>query len=179
VVQHAFFDDFDSEELVAYAKHSLERDDLVGAMALLKRAASRSDAPQATAALIGRTQARAGLLERAQRSFEAFLAAQPDAIHERFELGMVLQQRGDKLGAIRNWDAALAASPTYPPAAYFRALAALDAGDREMAKRLLGALTASTPADNLYAKRAAELSAQLESRPTADATATAAAARRN
>ncbi len=63
----------------------------------------------------GSGEARAGRLEEAERTFREALAIHPWAPDARFNLGLLLRQRGRRAEAARALGAALELDPTYGP----------------------------------------------------------------
>ena len=71
--------------------------------------------------LLGRIYASINLLPRAKDYFTMFLNKSPNALAERFHLGLVQKDMGDIDSAMTTWDLVLQQQPHYPPALYNKA----------------------------------------------------------
>lgn len=156
------FDLLDGEELVALARLELENNQVAAALVKLKYAKTRQSIPVDVHALLGKAFARLGLFKKAQQEFSIYIERQPDALQERFELGVALRDGGDTAAAITTWSRVLEASPNYPPALFFRSLLLLDENRRDEGVFGLRQLIDTTNPENLYVKRAHDVLNALE-----------------
>lgn len=150
-------DAFETDELVALARLDIERNQLDEALWKLKQAQADAAAPAEVFAMLARLYAQLGLWDRAKPLFERYLAAEPNAVNETFQLGMVHFDSGQADEATRIWDKLLLTQPTHPPALFYRALAKQQLGQPAEARHSLDVLLKSAPPDNLYFNRAKEL----------------------
>jgi tetratricopeptide (TPR) repeat protein len=157
--------ELDAEELLALAKHELQRGELEDALGKLKRLVSRKQPPDDAHAVIARAYAQLGLMDRAQGAFKKYLEQHPDSAHETFELGVTYFDQGKNDKAMEYWQRVLKLQPTHPPALFFSAAAMSRTGQTADARRQLDVLFKSAPADNLYAERGRDLLKALESEP--------------
>src|SRR5438045_9340711 len=98
---------FDSDELLALARISLERNDVEGALLKLKKIMA-SASPSAEAGGLGaRVYAQLGLYDRAGKLYERYLQANPKAFLEQFQLGMTRFDAGKPDEAVKIWDEVL------------------------------------------------------------------------
>lgn len=157
---------FETDELVALARLDIERNQLDEALWKLKQAQTDAAAPPEAAAMLARLYAQLGLWDRAKPLFERYLAAQPNAINETFQLGMVHFDSGQTEEAIKIWEKLLQTQPIHPPALFYRALAKHQTGQSAEARHSLDVLLKSAPPDNLYFGRARELLQVIDTQPT-------------
>jgi tetratricopeptide (TPR) repeat protein len=164
---HGTVDDqqaFTLEELLALARADLEAARLEPALRKAKML-SAGPAPSVDAFVIAaRAYARLGLRVQAQDYFQKYLASRPDALHESFELGVLLFEGGELENARQRWQALLERAPTYAPTLFYSGLLAAHEGRLQDARRHLDVLFGSASADNLYVARGRDLLAQLDSR---------------
>lgn len=153
---------FDAEELLALARLALENNQIESALQKLKKLVADADAPADSLALAARVYAQLRLFEKAAKLYESYLEKRPDALLERFQLGMTRFDAGNLAEALKVWEAVLKQQPDYPPALFYRSLALSYAGKTMEAKPILEALLKSIPADNLYFGRAKELLQAIE-----------------
>ncbi len=160
------------DEHLALALHEIELKAFAPALGRLKRlvaaAQPQAEAHQALAKLYGTL----GLPQRAQAQFESYLALRPQALHERFELGMSLLEQGQPEQALQQWQAVLAQQAGYPPALYFSAVALAGQSQEEEACRCLDELFAVSAPDNVYHERGLALAQRLQHTPPPLQTAT-------
>jgi len=149
--------DLDGDELLALARHELQRGEHESALLKLKRLVSQKKSPAEALAVMARLYGQLGLPERARKSFEKYLEVNPGAAHETFELGVTYFDEGNDGRALDCWKRALELQPTHPPALFFSALAHSRTGDVAESRRQLDVLLKAAPADNLYAERARDL----------------------
>ena len=176
MADHPAHDAFDSEELLALARVALERNDLEGALAKVKKALGAADPSAEAIGVAARVYAQLGLYTRAEKLYEQFLAKHPKAALERFQLGMTRFDAGRPGDALEVWNALLKEQPLHPPALFYSALALTKVGKTSEARAGLDMLFRSIPADNLYFGRGRELLQSIES-GTAAAQAASASAR--
>ena len=147
----------DAEELLALGTVDLENDKADASLIKFKAAMQKDACPDFAHALIAKVYAQIKLFNKAEEHYQAFLQKHPDALNEKFQLGMVNLEKGDTTKALELWDDVLSMMPTHPPALFYGALAHLNNGKAEDAKRNLNVILQSAPADNLYFGRAKEL----------------------
>jgi len=157
------FDHFDVSELSALAKLDVEASRLDLALEKLKVANKREDRVPELDILLARIYAQLHLFDKAIAHFKKYLEFHPDAVLERFQLGMVYFDKTDFATAMNLWDGILSQYPTHPPALYYRANAKINIGALDDARRDLAVLLKSAPADNLYFGRAKKLLDEIES----------------
>ena len=160
-------DIFEADELIALARLDIEHGHLDEALWKLKQAHTDAAAPPEVFAMLARLYAQLGLWERAKPLFERYLAAEPHAVNESFQLGMVHFDSGQADEAIKIWDKLLLTQPTHPPALFYRALAKQQLGQTAEARHALDVLLKSAPPDNLYFTRGKELLQALDTQPAA------------
>jgi predicted Zn-dependent protease len=157
---------FTLDESLALASHEIESKQYAQALGRLKALAQEEPAAPAAVLLLARLHGQLHLPQRAQAGFERFLALEPNATHERFELGMTLFEQGQYGGALQTWYTVLLQVPQYPPALYFSAVAHAQTGARAQAERTLQELFEVTNEDNMYHERGRELAQRLSGAPT-------------
>lgn len=156
-VSRPIADIFDADELLALARQDLEKNQLDGALEKLKSIlAGPQPAPEAIA-MAARTYAQLGLFIRAQELFRRYLAVNPQALTEQFQLSMTHFNNGEIQAAQAMWEAILKQYPTHPPALFYNGLSLAQQGNTLEAKRNLEILLQSAAADNLYCGRGKEL----------------------
>lgn len=155
---------FDAEELLALARHDIEKERLDAALAKLKRARTLNDAP-VIASELGRLYARIGLVLKAKEAFEAVLAREPNAVHDRFQLGLMHFEMQDRQKALALWGEVLNQAPLHPPALFHSALALAQIGEIERAHDLCRTVQEKIGSDNLFFGRAKELAEKIEQDP--------------
>jgi tetratricopeptide (TPR) repeat protein len=154
-----------SEELFALARLDAEAGRSEQALRKLKLLVAEPQPPLEALAMAGRIYAQLRLVEQAQSCYRRYLAARPDALHESFELGVLLFESGDLHGAGTQWGQLLARVPTYPPTLYYSALLAAREGRRTDALKHLEALLSAAAPDNVYVDRARELLTEVAPQP--------------
>jgi tetratricopeptide (TPR) repeat protein len=115
--------------------------------------------------MAARLYAQLGLWERAKPLFQRYIEAEPKAMNEVFQLGMVHFDAGEVKEALAIWSGLLKDHPTHPPALFFTALAHSQTGQIAEARHGLDVLLKSAPADNLYFNRGKELLQAIENQP--------------
>jgi len=153
---------FDADELLALARFDLERNDYEGALGKLKIVVSGDSAPADAFAMTARLYAQLGLFERAKGFFQKYLALNPNALVEKFQLGMAYFDTGNTKEALGLWSEILEKQPIHPPALFYKGFALVQQGQTAEAKDLLNTLLKNAPADNLYFGRARELLQAIE-----------------
>ena len=153
---------FDREELIALAKEDLSKQQVEGALAKLKAAEKLSDNVDEATGLLAKIYAQIKLFDRAKALFSKYLEHHPQAINERFQLGMVNLDNNDPQTAIAIWEPLLLEDNTHPPALYYSAVALLELNQAVKARRHLEVLLQTAASDNLYFNRAKELLMQID-----------------
>lgn len=150
-------DIFDADELIALARHDIEKNQLEQALEKIKCVLAGEAPADEALAMAGRVYGQLGLFKRAQESFRRYLALHPDAANEQFQLAMSHYSNGEVADAQGHWDAILRSHPTYPPALYYNGLSLAQQGKPMEAKRSLDILLQSAAQDNLYVGKGKEL----------------------
>jgi len=158
-------DMFEPDELVALARLNIERGEMDEALWKLKQVIAEANPPAEALSMTARLYAQLGLFERAKPLFQRYLATQPNAVNETFQLGMVHFDAGQLAEALKIWDGLLKSQPTHPPALFYRALALHQLGQSTEARHSLDILLKSAAPDNLYFNRAKELLQTIENPP--------------
>ncbi|MCG8671035.1 MAG: tetratricopeptide repeat protein [Pseudomonadales bacterium] len=148
---------FDAEELIALSQLDLENNNVAGALEKIKAALDYQDCPVVANALAAKIYAQLKLHHKAKPLFATFLEANPNAVTERFQLGMVNLESGEQQTALEIWGNILEVEPTHAPSLYFSAIANLELNNRDDAERHLNVLLQSAPSDNLYFGKGKEL----------------------
>lgn len=160
-------DELDSAELLALARLAIERNDIESALIKLKKVIAASEPPIEAVSMAARVYAQLGLFERAEKLYEQYLDKHPDAVVERFQLGMTRFDSGKPAQALETWERVLKEQPVHPPALFYKSLALAQSGKTGEAKQILDGLLKSIPADNLYFGRGKELLQAIEAGRTA------------
>ena len=166
-------EDFDADELLALARLSLERNDVEGALAKLKKVIGADEPPLEAVGLAARVYAQLRLFDRAENLFRRYLERNPNAVLEQFQLGMTRFDAGKTDDALKLWDGLLKDRPDFPPAMFYRSLALVRNGKAGEAKDSLKQLLSAVAVDNLYFKRAKELLQAIEAGATTEPMSTA------
>lgn len=153
---------YDAEELVALARLDMDKGAVDQALLKLKQVFAEGEPPAEAASLMARLYAQLGLFKRAQEFYQRFLQKNPDAMLERFQLGMTYFDGGQATEALAIWEELLKATPNHPPALFYKALALAQGGNRGDARQALDLLMKTAPADNLYFGRAREMMQALD-----------------
>ena len=154
--------DLENDELLALARHDIERGELESALSKLKQILASDDVPTEAPSITARLYAQLGLFERAQALFQQYIDANPTSLVERFQLGMTYLDAGHPQEALEIWEAVLNEQPIHPPALFYKGLVLAQSGKIADAKQCLETLMHSAPADNLYFGRAKELLQAIE-----------------
>ena len=149
--------DLEADELLALARHDIERGELESGLRKLKQILAGSNPLAEAQSVAGRLYAQLGLFERAQALFQSYLQTNPDSVVERFQMGMTHLDAGQQQEALAIWEQLLHDHPVHPPALFYKGLVLAQAGKVPEAKQSLDILMKSAPADNLYFGRAKEL----------------------
>ncbi len=149
--------DFEPDESLALARIEIQNNQHAVALARLKALTQGDHADPQAGLVLARLYGQLGLPARAQAGFEAFLLNQPDAVHERFELGVALMEQGKPDAALQTWAQVLRQAPTYPPALYFTAVAHYQLSQSQEAEQVLRTLFQTSAPDNTYHERGREL----------------------
>ena len=157
--------ELDGEELFVLARLDLEQGRVEAALLKFKRILAEKNPPTEAVLEAARLYAQLGLRKKAQPLFKAYLDKKPDDVDSRFQFGMVLFEDDQTEAALPIWDQVLKASPQYPPALFYRAVAAAQSGNATSARQQLKALMQSTAPDNLYFAKAGDLLKAIESAP--------------
>lgn len=153
-----YLEQLTDEELFATAQYDSSREDLSAALIKFKVLIARDSSPLETHAAIAKIYARLRLFDSAKTHFETFLASEPDAVVEQFQLGLVNLDMGDRDSAIAIWDSVLGKAPGFPPVLYHKALVFAREGESQAALNLLQELFANASSDNFYFTKGKELS---------------------
>jgi tetratricopeptide (TPR) repeat protein len=156
---------FEADELLALARLDIEGGKLDEALWKLKQVLTETTPPAEALAMAARLYAQLGLWERAKPLFQRYIEAEPKAMNEIFQLGMVNFDGGAVKEALAIWAGLLKDHPTHPPALFFTALAYSQTGQMTEARHGLEVLLKSAPADNLYFTRGKELLHAIENQP--------------
>jgi len=156
-------ENFDAEELMAFARINIERNELDLALARLKRVMAGGNVPADAYTMAARIYAQLKLFDRAKSLFQKYLTLAPDDYLGIFNLGMSQFDSGDVAGALGTWDKLLAQVPLHPPTLFYKALAMTELGQRTEAVNVLDGLLRSIPPDNLFFERGRELRQKLDS----------------
>lgn len=156
----------EDDELLALARIDFEKERFEASLVRVKEVVRRGG-KLATVALaeVARVHARLRLFARAQAEYTAYLKEFPDAVNERFQLGMAHFDAGEVLQALEIWEALLARHRLHPPALYFSALASAQLGRLGLAYERCRTIAEKVDAENLYSGRARELSQKIEADP--------------
>ena len=152
----------DGEELLALAQYDVEKGNLDTALLKLKVAVSKDDAPIYVKSVIARLYAQLKMPAKAEQLFKEYLAVVPDAITEKFQLGMVSLEQGQRESALVLWSELLEVIPAHPPSLFYSAVAKLEMGDKAEARRNLEVLLQSAAVDNMYYGKAKDLMLALD-----------------
>lgn len=155
----------DGEELFVLARLDLEQGRIEAGLLKLKRALVEEGAPAEVRLETARVYAQLGLRKKAQSHFKTYLEQKPDDVDARFQLGMALFEDNQSSTALLLWDQVLKSSPQYPPALFYLALAAAQAGKTGEARQQLKSLMQSVAPDNLYFGKASDLLKALDAAP--------------
>ena len=153
---------FDSDELLALARLALENNQIESALEKLKKLIGDANPPAESLALAARVYAQLRLFGKSAQLYERYLEKHPNALLERFQLGMTRFDAGQPAQALEVWETVLRTQPDYPPALFYKGLVLSQAGKAGEAKPLLEGLLKSVPADNFYFGRAKELIQAIE-----------------
>jgi tetratricopeptide (TPR) repeat protein len=97
------------------------------------------------------------LFDKSKALLGDYIASNADAIHERFEFGMLHYDTGDIAGAISEWDRVLEAEPNYPPVLFHKAMTLLESAREKEAVALLETLVSRCHPQNKYVEQAKKI----------------------
>lgn len=155
-------ENFESEELVALARLDMEKQDFSSALAKLKSAVAMENASTDSYSMLAKVYAQLGLYEKAIAQFEVYLQRAPEALVEKFQLGMAQFDAKKTTEALATWGELLISHPDFPPALYYKSLALVQEGMKEPAIETLAHLIQTAAADNLYCERAQQILQDLQ-----------------
>lgn len=155
---------FDQSELLALARLDLDKGNIESALSKVKKALSMEENNPDALSMIGKIYAQIGLYEKSKVYLKKYLKLQPESVTENFQYGMVHFDSGDRDTALSVWNELLESNPTHPPSLFYKGLVLAQKDDIADARKALGILLQSAPADNLYFGKAKELLQSLESR---------------
>jgi len=153
---------FDAQELLALARIDIEKGSLESALQKIKQLLVDPEVSAEGIALAGRLYAQLGIWDRAQELFQRYLALNPQAVTEKFQLGMIHFDASRSDEALKIWAELLQKHPLHPPALFYRGLALAQQGKTAEARQSIDVLLKSVPADNLYFGRGKELLQSIE-----------------
>lgn len=151
------YSNLDNDEIFALAKIDFRRENYDFCLEKLKCVMARNQIPVAVYSLLGRTYAVLELFERARDVFKMYLEHVPNALQEKFHLGMVEKDLGNNDVAIKLWDEVLAEEPSFIPALYHKAVVFVDKNALQEASQLLNQLLEVVPENDQHAVLAKEL----------------------
>ncbi|WP_051748801.1 tetratricopeptide repeat protein [Nevskia soli] len=158
----------DAEELLALARQDLGKERYDEALLKLKQATADApiqEVPAQIFAELGRLNLRLGLRAKAKQAFQTYLARTPEAVQERFELGLAYFEENASEPALKLWEETLKRAPLHPPTLFYSSLANAQRGSFSAALQLSQTLLANVNAENLYHGRAKELVQRIEADP--------------
>jgi tetratricopeptide (TPR) repeat protein len=162
------FSEFESDELMALIRLNMDKGDMEAALKKVKAVLLRNDKPNEALSVAARIYAQLGLFSKSSEYYSEFLAQEPEALVERFQLGMTHFDLGEIDQALKVWDEVLKRHEGHPPASYYKALVLSQKGEVATAVELLNGLLKTIMADNLYFDRSRELLAALKQSGRAD-----------
>lgn len=151
------FQNLDVHELIALSRLDIAKEDFSSALLKLKHAISFDGISDEAFSMLAKVYAQIGLSEKAISYFERFLQNNPDALLEKFQLGVAQLDAGQSNGALDTWRELLTTHPGYPPALYYSGLVLSQTDKVDGAIATLQGLVDKTATDNLYVERAVEL----------------------
>ena len=146
----------DDEELIALIKIDLGKE-LLDTALIKSKFLSKKPVTTEGVALTAKIYAQLGLFDKAKACYQAYLKIDGDAITERFQLGMVLFDKGESEEAFKEWESILEKEPAHPPTLFYKGLSLANQKKTTEAQKCLTILLQSAPSDNLYFGRAKEL----------------------
>ena len=156
-------ENLEADELLALAKHDIEKGQLENGLRKLKQILATQDPVPEAIAMTARLYAQIGLLPRARDLFQRYLQNDPTAINEKFQLGMVHFDGREFKEAQNVWEEILTTTPIHPPALYYMGLLNAQQNQLGDARRHLEVLLKSVATDNLYFERSKELLQAIDS----------------
>jgi len=156
----------DRPELVALARIDFEKERFDQALIRLKQAlALEGENLSEVWALLGATYARLRLWGKARQALNSFLEIHPNALNERFQLGMTYFDAGEDAQAFKIWQQILEREKMHPPALYYSALVSARQGELRGALQYCEIVLNGVEQDNLFFRRSKELAEQLGKDP--------------
>jgi tetratricopeptide (TPR) repeat protein len=158
----------DADELLALARQDIAKERFDDALLKLKQAVadtSVQEVPAQVLAELGRINARLGLRQKAKQAFQDFLARVPEALQERFELGLAYFEDQAHEPALKLWNEVLKQAPLHPPALFYSSLVLAQRGNFGEALGRSRALLAKVKPDNIFHGRAKDLVQRIEADP--------------
>lgn len=155
------YSNFDPEELFALAKYDFSKNEYEPALSKLKVLIGRNQTLLDSYSLAGRIYATLELFEKAKECFSIFVKNAPEAIEERFQLGVVDYNLGNLEDALSMWDELLESYPGFPPALYHKALVMIDKDEVQQATDLLNSLLETAPEGDAHIAMADEMLSKL------------------
>jgi tetratricopeptide (TPR) repeat protein len=155
-------DGFDGEELFALARLDIEKGNIADALLRLKKVTAGDPVPTGAFSICGQLYARLGLWDHALKMFQKHLERHPDALGEKFSLGLAHGNAGRAAEAMKIWDELLQKQPTYIPALFYRGLLRAQQRQHAAARQDLELLVRSAAGDDPYLKPGKELLQSLE-----------------
>lgn len=156
-------DILDFEELIVLAKLDLDANNLSDALIKIKFAHKSTSADSETTIMLARLYARLGLFEKATPLFSEYVDKNPDAIVEKFQLGMTLFDNNDFAKALEIFNSILEAEAYHPPAMFYSTLILSEQGKVDEAISLLESILTNVDSKNLFYSRAHEQLVNLDS----------------
>lgn len=135
----------DSEEIFALAKIDFQRKNYEASLVKLKALLSRNQIPLQAYSLLGRVYATIGIFRKAKECFQVFVKNNPNALDEKFQLGLVEKDMGNDEAALEQWDSILETAPKFAPALFQKARVLIDKEDKGEAIELLNYLLETAP----------------------------------
>lgn len=158
----------DSEELLALARLDVEKERLDQALVKLKQIVANdrlSTRQPLVWAELGRLYGQLKLRDKAKEAYRRYIDLTPEALHERFQLGLVCFELGEVENALDLWREVISMTPLYPPALFYTALASAQSGALGNAWEICRQLLDRVEAENFYFGQAKDLLARIEADP--------------
>jgi tetratricopeptide (TPR) repeat protein len=160
---------FDVHELLALAQDDIDNKRFSEALFKVKTALAMPKPPNDLLAVAAKLYGQLRLFDKAKALFNRYLEQEPQATHERFQLGMVHFDNGETEAALTIWGHLLEQHPVHPPARYYSALANSKIVDWIAAQKHLDILLKSVAADNMYFGMGKELLTAIQNESFRDA----------
>ncbi len=167
---------FDAEELFALARLDIDKGNIADALHRLKKVTQGDKVPTGAFSVCGQLYARLALWDHALKMFQKHLERHPEALGEKFSLGLAHGNAGRAAEAMKIWNEILEKQPGYVPALFYRALLRAQQSELAGARQDLEALVRTAGANDPYLKPGKELLQSLpQQAPAAPARPAAAA----